>query len=591
MTLSIAVELLTGRFTASAFNDRSEPEWPPHPARLFSAMVATWADSDEPDTEERAALEWLEGLGPPQLTCSHEHAVTVRQGFTAFVPVNDPTALARDVSPHYEAVTEAMNELKAAQATADANLVANATTAVERARTKSAGAAARAGAPTGSESPAVVAKVLKTLPENRVKQPRTNPAVVPESMTVWFTWPDAEPLDAHLRALDALLARLGRLGHSSTLVSCGLDDGAPAPTLVPDVDYGVVLRVPRQGMLDRLEQAFTVHQGHEQRLLPASTALYGAPPAKRRMAPGPVLGGDWLVLAMPRRRSGATPAPRTLGVTRSLDLARAVRGALLDHAEQLPPEALTGHRPRANPDEPDQRTEPSDGPHLAVVPLPNVSHRHSDGAIHGVALILPTAIGDRDRAAVLEAVQRWRAANGLAIRMATAGTGSLNFHLDPPRIDPADPSDRHGSWLEDESRTIDPWATLRRGHWCRPSSRWTTVTPIALDRFPGPLRRGTAAQRGKAEAIATTTIARACTFVGLPEPDDVTISFEGPLTAVPAVGGKGGHGRFFPPYRAGSSGQARLCVHARLAFAEPVAGPMLLGAGRYLGYGLCLPIR
>jgi CRISPR-associated protein Csb2 len=31
-------------------------------------------------------------------------------------------------------------------------------------------------------------------------------------------------------------------------------------------------------------------------------------------------------------------------------------------------------------------------------------------------------------------------------------------------------------------------------------------------------------------------------------------------------------------------------VHADIVFAEKVRGPVLLGAGRYTGLGLCLPI-
>ena len=32
-------------------------------------------------------------------------------------------------------------------------------------------------------------------------------------------------------------------------------------------------------------------------------------------------------------------------------------------------------------------------------------------------------------------------------------------------------------------------------------------------------------------------------------------------------------------------------MHAILIFSEPVVGPVLLGAGRYRGYGLCRPLR
>jgi len=37
------------------------------------------------------------------------------------------------------------------------------------------------------------------------------------------------------------------------------------------------------------------------------------------------------------------------------------------------------------------------------------------------------------------------------------------------------------------------------------------------------------------------------------------------------------------------SGTPRACVHAEIEFTEPVRGPVLVGAGRYFGYGLCLP--
>ena len=66
----IEVNFLTGRYVATFHNDRRQPEWPPHPARLFSALVATWADADEPDRSEREALEWLEAQGHPAIAAS-----------------------------------------------------------------------------------------------------------------------------------------------------------------------------------------------------------------------------------------------------------------------------------------------------------------------------------------------------------------------------------------------------------------------------------------------------------------------------------------------------------------------------------------
>ena len=42
--LAFEVEYLLGRVFSGDFRDREEPEWPPHPARLFSALDARSVD-------------------------------------------------------------------------------------------------------------------------------------------------------------------------------------------------------------------------------------------------------------------------------------------------------------------------------------------------------------------------------------------------------------------------------------------------------------------------------------------------------------------------------------------------------------------
>jgi CRISPR-associated protein Csb2 len=188
------------------------------------------------------------------------------------------------------------------------------------------------------------------------------------------------------------------------------------------------------------------------------------------------------------------------------------------------------------------------------------------------------------QAVVEGAVAAWAEANGLALRIGGPDGGGLQFQLAGARTDPAPRSDR--GWLDTASELR---ATLRRSTWCRPATEWATATPIALDRFPGDLSSARVDMRETAEAAARATIARACLFAGLPEPTDVEVDTVSFLSAVPPANRKG-RGRGFPAFVAGTSRQARLGVHARLRFAEPVAGPVLVGAGRYLGYGLCLPL-
>src|SRR4051794_35922119 len=86
--LALRVDFLTGRYVATAYNDRQQAEWPPHPARLFAALVA--AHADEPRADEAAALDSLAVLGPPELIASD---AAQRDVVSVFVPVNDTTLL------------------------------------------------------------------------------------------------------------------------------------------------------------------------------------------------------------------------------------------------------------------------------------------------------------------------------------------------------------------------------------------------------------------------------------------------------------------------------------------------------------------
>ena len=91
---AIEVEYLTGRAVATARDKREVAEWPPHPGRLFSALVdaAFQAVSDDgenlPD-DIRSALEWLEQRDAPSIAVSEAQKRDVMQ---VFVPVNDAVA-------------------------------------------------------------------------------------------------------------------------------------------------------------------------------------------------------------------------------------------------------------------------------------------------------------------------------------------------------------------------------------------------------------------------------------------------------------------------------------------------------------------
>ncbi|MGH3914905.1 MAG: type I-G CRISPR-associated protein Csb2, partial [Pseudonocardiaceae bacterium] len=131
---------------------------------------------------------------------------------------------------------------------------------------------------------------------------------------------------------------------------------------------------------------------------------------------------------------------------------------------------------------------------------------------------------------------------------------------------------------------------LRRATWCRPARQWISVTPVVLDRFVRALHHPT--RHEVSDEQAREIVVRSCVHTGLPEPIDVVVSPVGMTSAVPRAGnGRAQRGRAFSRFTAAGSGELKQTVHIALTFAENIRGPVLLGAGRYLGYGLFLPIR
>jgi len=229
----------------------------------------------------------------------------------------------------------------------------------------------------------------------------------------------------------------------------------------------------------------------------------------------------------------------------TLRLTGALRGALLKHCpEQPPPEWLSGHASGGHP---------SRNPHIALLPLPFVGSQHADGRILGIALALPRETSEQEAADCLS-------------RFLYGETGLTATH----RL-------FDGEWLEcevEQETRERPSLALRPGRWTRPSQTWASVTPVVLDRhYDGKDRWRRAAE----------DIKKACERIGLPTPNEVVLH---PVSLVEGVP----HAREFPCMTRKSDGGIRNHSHAMLVFDQPVAGPVMIGAGRFRGYGLFLPI-
>ena len=382
----------------------------------------------------------------------------------------------------------------------------------------------------------------------RTGQARVYPSVTPTEPRVTYIW-NTDPTDDTADALDGLCARLTRLGHSSSLVSCRLVPDHPTPSHIPGAGTDV-LRSVRSGQLAALEQEYEKHQGSKPRTLPFTPIRYRQVEPATTEAPvvKPDTTGEWLVLAFMR---GSKRFPSTMAV----EVATALRGAVFHHATDPMPEGLSGHR---------RKGRPSTSPHVAFLPLPWVGHEHADGRLMGAAIAMPEQLDTESRRSLLRSIGRWESVAGpLTLTLGRKGI------LEMERI-----------------VGVSPLVTLRPGLWRRRSHRWVSATPIALPTHPGKLGSGTAAARSKAWARAEQAIVNSCRHIGLPEPIDVVVALAPLITgARPAP--------TFPAFRQrgpGGKSVARRLVHAAVTFGQPVAGPMVLGAGRYLGLGLMRPM-
>jgi len=461
--LAVEVELLAGRYVATAHDEREAAEWPPHPVRLVYALVAALGGSTAP--ADRAALEWLSAQEPPLI--SHGHGAQ-RSVTTSYVPVNDR--------------------------------------AVPVGRTAAG-----------------------TLPRGR--QPRTFPTIVPDPPTVTYTW-GASPEPEVRDGLARLAERVAYLGHSSSPVRVALVDDAPAPALEPADGAGsVMLRVPAPGLLEALDAAF------ERR---AVSGVRGPLPCRyagyreaRPAAAASLEGSLFHELIMLRRLEGQ-PLP-IAAVERA---ALALRDAVLAVLSDAVPEVISGH---------DATGQPSRAPHVAFLAFPDVGHPHAEGRLTGVGVALPT-MDQPTRERLEAALRRLCAPEGL-LRI----TRSVAWRLSRPGAagEPIPSSLRPATW---------------EGH----ATRWATATPVELDRFVDD-RLGEEAEQ---------VVAASAERVGLPTPERVV------LTPVSALVG-GGHWR---DIRRRQDRTRRPLVHAILQFSGPVCGPVILGAGRYRGLGLCRPL-
>src|SRR6266850_963456 len=197
---ALEVEFLTGRVYATDFRERDVPEWPPHPSRLFSALVAAFYESGL-DSDLRTALTWLEEQNSPDIWAGSFVTRLESAGSRfnqpkapgSFVPVND------DYSGKFP---------------------------------NSAGR----------------------------RKERWFPSGTPEDERVHFIWQDAVATPTTVDALRRIAAQVSYLGHSASLVRVAVIESPRNAVLEPSETGDTLLRVPSRGRLEYLDREFARSQ-------------------------------------------------------------------------------------------------------------------------------------------------------------------------------------------------------------------------------------------------------------------------------------------------------------------------------------------
>lgn len=464
--LALEMEYLMGRVLASTRDDRKAVEWPPHPSRLFSALVAAYEECDLGE-DARAALEWLEALpeSPRIYAQPPEHGGWIRDAPEVFVPVNDPRP----------------NE-------------------------------------------------IGQIPERRSRQGRWFPAFTPQDRHVWFIWNKASGHEMHRMALQRIAENVTYVGHSMSPVRVRVDGSPPEPTLIPDPTGDIMLRTTGRGRLQHLEEIYNrrkLNTTIQPRL--GRITRYSVVSEPQVKHPASVFRHVFVFKCM----QGVNYPPES-----TARLMAIVRKAIMDLYTDPIPEIISGH---------DIFGMPLKRPHLAVTPFLDVGHSYADGHILGFALWLPLDVSTE----IIENLE-----NALMeFQSLTLG--------------------RLGIW-EIKRVTGDLAARAAKGlrseTYIKTHDTWASVTPVIFGKHPKKSQVGPGKDGGR-------VFAELCEMINLPKPIEARLGPASALSGTPMAS------EFVPPKKSANY----LRAHVWLRFDEPVQGPVLIGAGRFTGFGLCRP--
>lgn len=503
MALSIRVQFLAGY---------SGREWPPSPARLFKALVASarggWALGNRPAIDsalrELERQGWVGGTALPEIIASRASLRAPWQ--RRFVPNNS-----------------------------------------------------------------------KNWPSERRLNPEKGIDLEPEPImgwelevphTVWYWWPDVEA--AHVPVLREVSRRIFSVGKGEDLAV--LDACDEKPSDVRAVHWrastkGASLEVPEPGCLDTCDAEFA-RDPREVPLSAAGVQSISYTSDSNAHSSQPPVG----VLALWRNGKRCSWDARLLRqvvgpIRHLLDEVRAEIVELLakspsERAEMdlLVRRVLVGH---------DESDRPIAEPHLAILPLPSVLGPHPDGRVRRIALVGFGCADDPNRRAIVEMAHVLL--HGRELRDNGHGTRVL-LGTEPD-----------GHWLRTISRRSRAWVTvtpLVQAAKELTFSEWQRLAAArrAANDSPSDVARLEARLRVRRLELINRALLQA---VSDREARLVSVEF--------GVAGTVAGVHIAPQYRVNGYLAETSRLHIRVTFDRPVAGPIAIGRGRHVGFGVLWP--
>ncbi len=417
---ALEIEYLNGVSYAAKNEKNHIPEWPPHPDRIFMALIDAWGETKE--VKEADALRWLEKQEPPDILFP---SANPRQIFQNFVPTSS-----------------------------------NATKGQKYFQSKS----------------------IYQITSSIKRKPRYFPAsILPDNEhTVYAVWEDVQLSKESYDVLLSVVKRVYRIGHSASLVRMNIKINKfarPSNIYTYDEKNGsVFLRCPYSGRFDELTDSFennTMKEDSQWRPNIAITRGYRNPHSRIIQSK---MSSDWVILSC---KGFFTNSPNSNDLHDKVQhvpsftpdirvfphIAKKMRDMLMSYIRpESIHEVISGHSTNGTV---------LQKPHLAILPLANVGwQKFSDGRLLGVALVLPrdSTYGTVERRQLKQAISKFLENNSDVKKQSQSTENGILNVSDIGKLK--------------FSNTNQDRSSLSPDRYVSKSKSWNTVTPLILDHYP-----------------------------------------------------------------------------------------------------------